>query len=107
MSAEAELRARWRSLVGEVLPEAARGRRDWPVALDHCFARILLDNACGRPWREVVPPPAWRHIAPDRLAEAVAIGEAVLTGTADLAALNRRSLALRGKAVPVREAGPS
>ena len=29
------------------LPAAAPGRPDWPVRLDHCFARILLDNACG------------------------------------------------------------
>lgn len=94
------VRARWRALVGETLPEAARDRRDWPVALDHCFARILLDNACGRPWHEVVRAPAWRHMPTEQLARAVALGEAVLAGAANLAALNRRSLTLRGKRPP-------
>lgn len=93
-------RARWRDLVGRRLPEAARARRDWPVRLDHCFARILLDHACGGPWRESVAPPAHANLEPDRLAAAVTLGEAVLAGRADLAALNRRSLIWRGKAPP-------
>lgn len=103
---EAELRRRWRDLVGRRMPEAARGRRDWPVRLDHCFARILLDNALGRPWREAVRPPAWANAPAERLAEAVALGEAVLAGRADLAALNRRSLDLRGKAGPAAARRP-
>ena len=94
---EAALRRRWRDLVGRRLPEAAAGRPDWPVRLDHCFARILLDNACGGPWRESAAPPAWATMPADRLAEAVRLGEAALAGGADLAALNRRSLAWRGK----------
>ena len=97
MTPDAELRRRWRDLVEARLPQAARERTGWPVSLDHCFARILLDNACGRPWREVARPPAWAKMPADTLAEAVALGEAVLDGRADLAALNRRSLGLRGK----------
>ena len=97
---ETALRTRWRLLVGEVLPHAAASRPDWPVALDHCFARILLDNACGRPWREVATPPAWRNMPAEDLAAALALGEAVLAGSADLAALDRVSLRLRGKAGP-------
>lgn len=92
-----DLRRRWRDLVERRLPQAAQGRPGWPVSLDHCFARILLDNACGRPWREVARPPAWANMPAGRLADAVALGEAVLDGRADLAALNRRSLGLRGK----------
>lgn len=91
------MRRRWRDLVEVRLPQAARGQPKWPVSLDHCFARILLDNACGRPWRETARPPAWANMAVDRLVEALALGEAVLDGRADLAALNRRSLAWRGK----------
>ena len=106
---DAELRTRWRDLVGRRLPEAAHAAGDWPVQLDHCFARVLLDNACGRPWREVTSPPAWRLMPAPVLAEAMALGEAVLDGRADLAALDRRSLALRGKiprATPVRRPLP-
>ena len=91
---EAE-RGRWRDLVEQRLPRAARA--DWPVRLDHCFARILLDNTCGAPLREQVAAPAWANLPLDRLATAIELGEAVLDGRADLAQLNRRSLALRGK----------
>lgn len=96
--AEAALRRRWRTLVGERLPAAARERPDWPVRLDHCFARILLDDACDAPWRERIRAPAWREAPPALLARAIRTGEAVLADEADLAALNRRSLRLRGKA---------
>ena len=95
--ADDALRTRWRELVATRLPQAAEVRPRWPVSLDHCFARILLDNACGRPWRESVRAPAWRHMPADRLAVAIRLGEAVLDGREDLAVLNRRSLALRGK----------
>jgi hypothetical protein len=103
MNPDAE-RARWRDLVERRLPEAAGTRPDWPVRLDHCFARILLDHACGGPWRESVPAPAWANMPPDRLARAIELGEAVLTDRADLSALNRRSLAWRGKRGPAAPA---
>jgi len=88
-------RAHWRDLVERRLPEAARP--DWPVRLDHCFARILLDNACGGPWRDQIRPPAYANTPLDQLEMAIAMGEAVLAGHADLTLLNRRSLAWRGK----------
>ncbi|MGF1552781.1 MAG: hypothetical protein ACFBWO_09800 [Paracoccaceae bacterium] len=97
MSDDEALRRRWRDLVERRLPEAARERPEWPVRLDHCFARVLLDHVHDRPWREAVRPPAWRHAEPERLARAIETGEAVLEGRADLAALNERSLRLRGK----------
>ncbi len=93
----ADRRAHWRDLVARRLPEA--GRPDWPVRLDHCFARILLDNACGGAWRDHVRPPAHANLPLDQLEVAIALGEAVLAGRADLALLNRRSLAWRGKSV--------
>lgn len=66
--------------------------------LDHCFQRILLDHACGGVWYERVPGrPAYRCASDGVLADAVALGEAVLEGRADLVALNRQSLAWRGK----------
>ena len=93
-----EIRQRWRNLVERDLPEAARDRkRGWPVRFDHCFARILLDNAHGRPWREVVDPPAWRNTSDEVLLRAIDLGKAVLEGRADLHALNQHSLYLRGK----------
>ena len=91
------LRRRWRELVERRLPEAAGRHPEWPVRFDHCFARILLDNVHGRPWREVVRPPAWRNADPARLNEAIAMGEEVLSGRKSLSALNQKSLKMRGK----------
>ncbi|APE28368.1 GCN5-related N-acetyltransferase [Aurantiacibacter gangjinensis] len=71
--------------------------RDWPVRFDHCFQRILLDNACGQPWREVIEAPAYRNAPDSLLQSALTLGEAVLAGKADLHRLNDRSLQMRGK----------
>ena len=79
----------------EDLPSAARTRPDWPIRLDHCFARVILDAVCGRPWREVLAAPAWRHLPPDRLEAAIGLADAILAGDADLDALNRASLEAR------------
>ncbi|MEM8624679.1 MAG: hypothetical protein AAGG47_14285 [Pseudomonadota bacterium] len=93
---ETATRAAWRRLVDERLPAIAQ-ERGFPVRFNHCFARILLDCTLGRPWRDCVAPPAWRNMPIYTLEQAIALGEAVLSGEADLTALNRRSLALRGK----------
>lgn len=95
--ATTSLRARYRHLVGAQLPQAAKSRPDWPVRLDHCFARILLDTVCDRPWREVIPAPAWRNMDALTLTRVVALAEAVLSDEADLAALNLASLRMRTK----------
>jgi len=92
-----EPQARWRDLVDRLLPQAAPDHPEWPVVNDHCFARILLDNACNGPWRDSVAAPAWANMPPERLAVAIDLGDAVLAGRADLALLNRRSLLWRGK----------
>ena len=94
---EAEIRARWRELVDERLPARARRRKGWPVYLNHCFARILLDNACGTMWRKVIEAPAWRNTPLPVLQTAIDLGEDVLAGDADLWALNDASLRMRGK----------
>ena len=94
------LEARWLDLTRRALPGAAGP--GWPVRLDHCFQRILLDNATGGVWYDAIPGrPAYRHAPEAVLREAVRLGEAVLAGEADLAAMNRASLAWRGKAGPV------
>jgi hypothetical protein len=90
-----ELEARWLDLTRVRLPAVA-AERAWPVRADHCFQRILLDNACSGVWYDHVPArPAYRHMPLDLLASAVALGEAALSGEGDLVELNRRSLAWR------------
>ena len=98
----AALEARWLDLTRRALPGVARGR-GWPVHLDHCFQRILLDAACGGCWYDTIPKrPAYRH-APDAiLRRAVDLGEGALSGDVDLARLNRQSLGWRGKRGPSR-----
>lgn len=77
---------------------AAAGERGWPVVDDHCFQRILLDNAAGQVWYDVIEGrPAYRHAPEELLRRAVSLGEAALEDRADLPALNRESLRLRGK----------
>ena len=88
------LQRRWLDLTRHLLPQLA-ATRDWPVSADHCFQRILLDNAVGGRWYDHIPGrPAYRHAPDAALAEAVRLGEAVAK-SADLHALNARSLAWR------------
>lgn len=94
------MQARWLDLTQRELPGLA-GTRGWPVRADHCFQRILLDNAFGGVWYDHVSArPAYIHADPAALARAVALGEAAIAGTVDLAELNRRSLDWRGQTPP-------
>lgn len=91
----AALEKRWLELTRQALPALA-AERGWPVRADHCFQRILLDNAFGGVWYDFVAGrPAYAHADAAALARAVALGEAAAACTADLAALNRRSLGWR------------
>ena len=54
-------------------------------------------RCASRPWREVVPAPAWRNMDARTLARALALGEDIRSGRADLWALDAASLALRGR----------
>ena len=91
------LERRWLDLTNVDLPAAATP--GWPVRLNHCFQRILLDAAVGGVWYDAIAGrPAYAAAPRDVLERAVATGEEVLAGRVDLAALNARSLAWRGKA---------
>ena len=69
----------------------------WPIRLDHCFMRVCLDAAFGRPWPEAVRRPALRHMTDAEMARAVAVAERVAAEPSFLPAMNARSLRLRGK----------
>lgn len=103
---DAEIRDLWRALVNHRLPTRARERSDWPVHLNHCFARILLDNAVGKMWRTVIKPPAWRNTPLPVLQSALDLGEGVLSDRVDLWALNDASLMMRGKAPREKKPAP-
>ncbi len=95
--ARAQLEADWLTMTRQTLPALAKTRH-WPVSLDHCFMRILLDAVHGARWDTVVlRRPAYKHVEQDRLAAAIALAQRVVTNDADLWALNAQSLAWRGK----------
>lgn len=88
------LAVRWLHLTRTVLPGMAAAQR-WPIRFDHCFMRVCLDNALGRPWPEVVRRPAIRHLDLDQLRAAVAVAERIQADPDALLALNQASLAWR------------
>ncbi|KAI6906804.1 hypothetical protein KC327_g147 [Hortaea werneckii] len=98
-----QLREKWNELYKQRLPALAKARDPvqptWPVFLDHCFARIVLDNAIGKdkPWTEVVKSPAVKNMSEDQLRTAIDLAERLASGKADLVALDERSLEVRGK----------
>lgn len=92
------LEADWLDLTRRELPALAASRY-WPIRADHCFQRVLLDNAVGGVWYDAVPRrPAYRHADAALLHRAVALGRAAADGTVDLHSLNAQSLAWRRQA---------
>ncbi|KAJ9628563.1 hypothetical protein H2203_002464 [Taxawa tesnikishii (nom. ined.)] len=89
MAPAKDLQDRWNNLYREILPQMAKARdpaqKTWPVFLDHCFARIILDNAVGidKPWASVVKAPANKNMTTTQLENAIS--------------LDQKSLELRGK----------
>jgi hypothetical protein len=93
--APTERQALWLKRMRKDLPAAARNHPEWPIRLDHCFGRVVLDAVCGGPWRNSVAAPAWRNLTPDQLDAAIDLADSILTGRADLGALNAASLRAR------------
>jgi hypothetical protein len=93
------LEQRYLELVRRALPAAARDG-GWVLRDDHCFGRVLLDDAVGACWYDVLDRrrTAFRQLDDDRLAGAVALAERLLVeGDPLLRELDARSLAWRGK----------
>lgn len=93
-------RERYRTLVDDRLPEAAARAGTWPIAEDHCFARVVLDNVFEDEWYDHVDGrPAHAHLSADELAAAIDLAEELLDRGAPLVAeLNDRSLRWRDEA---------
>ncbi|KAK5958054.1 hypothetical protein OHC33_001244 [Knufia fluminis] len=98
------LRQTWTSLYKTTLPHLARTKSPtqpvWPVTLDHCFARIILDNTVGggtQQWDKVIAKPAVRNMSAMQLRDAIEMGERIKAGDVDLVELDRVSLEVRGK----------
>ena len=94
MTERERLVAQWLDLTRTTLPGMAAAHR-WPIRFDHCFMRVCLDNALGRPWHEAVRRPAIRHLELAQLRAAIAIAEGIAADPATLPPLNAASLAWR------------
>ena len=99
------LRKRYTMLINVDLPTRAKKHR-WEVHLNHCFARIVLDNLFGRCWYEALgksSKAAYLRLNENQLREAIHIAESL---GENLPILNARSLAWRGKTKDTRGMHP-
>jgi hypothetical protein len=98
--ARLHLECQFDDLVYRTLPRLAREHK-WVITEDHCFMRVLYDNAFGDAWYKCLPKHhdrVLRRIPTAVLQEAVRIGgELVLYNGVDLDKLNHNSLLWRGK----------
>ncbi len=95
-----QLRSRYLQLTNQTLPELAKARR-FPVKLNHCFRRIVLDNLLGCCWYEVLDrgkEPAYKQLSQEQLEGAIALAESIISQPDEyLQQLNQNSLHWRGK----------
>ncbi|KAL9014927.1 MAG: hypothetical protein Q9173_000432 [Seirophora scorigena] len=97
------LRGEWKRMYGETLPSLAVSKSpvqdSWPVHVDHCFGRIILDTVVGRdsPWMNKIKSPAVKTMTSEQLEACFALGTAIAEGKESLAMLDAKSLQLRGK----------
>lgn len=98
------LLAEYRRLVRTELPAAAR-ENHWPIRLDHCFARVLLDAVFNDCWYGHLDRrrgrSAEKQLTVEQLTRAVTLARGMLTlGLPEVARLNAQSLAWRGRTPP-------
>ncbi|MFB6250744.1 MAG: hypothetical protein ABEI27_03490 [Halobellus sp.] len=91
------LRAEYDQKVHEALPARAKRDGDWPIQLDHCFGRVVLDNLCEDVWDdEIDGRPAYKSLSRDDLERAIEIADRMLTkGRPVVTELNENSLRWR------------
>lgn len=104
MANNKDLQQAWTELYSKILPSLARARdpaqRQWPVRLDHCFARIILDNTVGEgreQWDKRLKRPAVKNMSREQLQNAIELAGRIKDGKEDLVALDLQSLEARGK----------
>ena len=98
------LREEWKVLYSKTLPQLAKqhdsAQSKWPVTLDHCFGRIILDNTIGQgsqQWDHVIKKPAVKNMTESQLVDAIDLGKKIQSGEMDLQELDQISLMCRGK----------
>ena len=94
-----QLRDRYRQKIHEELPESAQNSDNWPIHLDHCFGRVVLDNLFEDEWYDHVDGrPADEQLSAQQLTAAIDIADRMLEeGQPVVERLNENSLRWRGK----------
>ena len=95
-----QLRQRYLELINQELPAQAK-QRQFPVALNHCFARIILDNLFNCCWYEAIDRKkgaAYKQLSMEQLQQAIKIAEAIIDNSDSyIDRLNQNSLRWRNK----------
>lgn len=99
-----EPKLQWKNMFQKSLPRAASSKlptqqKKWPVTLNHCSARKILDNVVGidSAWTKKIGSPAYKNTSREQLQASIDLGDAILRGDAHLVGLDSKSLTLRGK----------
>ena len=95
-----ERQQQYMHLTNRVMPEVAR-QQHWPVRLNHCFQRIILDALFQDCWYHHLDRasriPAYRQLSESQLKEALAIAQRMLESPETVRQLNQQSLVYRNK----------
>ena len=92
-----ELRREYLHYINVVLPSISSNNKQYPVYLNHCWARIILDNICDDKWSNVLDRPAYKALNKYMLKRAINTAKNMVNSI-DLAIyLNKRSLGFRSK----------
>ena len=95
-----QLRAKYLRLVNKELPAEAK-QRSSPVRVNHCFARIILDNLFNCCWYEKLDrqkDAAYKQLNSEQLHQAIDLAEAIINRPDTyIQQLNQNSLRWRGK----------
>jgi hypothetical protein len=93
------LRERYVKKVDQELPNKAQSSDGWPIHLNHCFGRVILDNIFQDEWYDHVDGrPAYENLSEQELREAIHIADRMLDkGKPIVEELNENSLQWRGE----------
>jgi hypothetical protein len=94
-----ELREEYNQKVNKTLPNNAQSSNGWPIHLNHCFGRVVLDNVFEDEWYDYVDGrPAYEHLSEEELQKAIDIADTMIEeGKSAVEELNENSLRWRDK----------
>lgn len=92
-----ELREEYNEKVNETLPNMAQDSDGWPIHLNHCFGRVVLDNTFEDEWYDHVDGrPAYENLSKKELHKAIDIADIMIEeGKPTVEKLNKNSLRWR------------